>query len=44
MATDADIIEQARDYAGELVAYDEDWARALVADIEIEDQDYIERS
>lgn len=44
LATDADLIEQARDYAGELVAYDEDWARALVADIEIEDQDYIERS
>lgn len=44
LSTDGEIIESARDYAEALVAYDEQLARSLVVDIEIDDQDYIEKS
>lgn len=44
LTTDEDIIREARRYANDLVAYDEPLARALVADIETEDQEFIERS
>ncbi|HIW96595.1 MAG TPA: ATP-dependent DNA helicase RecG [Candidatus Corynebacterium gallistercoris] len=44
LADDQNIIIQARDYAEQLVAYDDALARALVVDIEVEDQEYIERS
>lgn len=43
LTEDEFIINQARDYAEELVKYDESLARALVVDIEVEEQDYIER-
>lgn len=44
LTTDGPLIEKARDYAAALVAYDEEHARQLVAGIDIEDQDFIERS
>lgn len=44
LTTDFDIIVEARRYATELVAYDEQLARSLVAGLDIEEQDYIERS
>ncbi|KAB3523302.1 DEAD/DEAH box helicase [Corynebacterium sp. zg254] len=44
LSEDGEIIEAARDYAQELVAWDAERARELVADIEIEDQEYIERA
>ena len=44
LSTDGEIIESARDYAEALVAYDEQLARSLVVDIEIDDQDYIEKN
>lgn len=43
LTEDEFIINQARDYAEALVRYDEALARALVVDIEVEEQDYIER-
>ncbi|MEY8565126.1 ATP-dependent DNA helicase RecG [Corynebacteriaceae bacterium 7-707] len=44
LATDAEIVAEARRYAEDLVAYDEALARALVADFTEGDQEYIERS
>lgn len=44
LSTDEEIIVEARRYATDMVAYDEALARSLVADIELEEQDYIERS
>lgn len=43
LTEDEFIINQARDYAEALVRFDEARARALVVDIEVEEQDYIER-
>lgn len=44
LVEDEDIIIEARRYAMELVEYDEQLARSLVANLKIEEQDYIERS
>jgi ATP-dependent DNA helicase RecG len=44
LADDAAVIEEARRYAGELVGYDTALARALVAEIADDDQEFIERS
>lgn len=44
LAEDEEIIMEARRYADDLVAYDDQLARSLVANLEIEEQDYIERS
>ncbi|RAV32336.1 ATP-dependent DNA helicase RecG [Corynebacterium heidelbergense] len=44
LAEDEDIVREARRYAEELVEYDESLARALVVNIELAEQDYIERS
>lgn len=41
---DGDIVAYARDYAEELVAFDEDLARHLVADFDLQEQDFIEKS
>lgn len=43
LASDGEIIMRAKDYAQELVAKQEELARRLVADIELEDQAYIQR-
>ncbi|WP_282939675.1 ATP-dependent DNA helicase RecG [Corynebacterium auriscanis] len=43
LTEDEFLINQAREYAEALVRYDEPLARALVVDIEVEEQDYIER-
>ena len=44
LSVDSEIVFEARRYAEELVAYDEQLARSLVADITVDDQDYIERN
>lgn len=44
LVTDGEIIVAAREYAEALVEWDSNAARELVADFDIEDQDYIERS
>ncbi|MBC2681804.1 ATP-dependent DNA helicase RecG [Corynebacterium anserum] len=44
LVEDEAIIVEARRYAHDLVAYDELLARSLVANLEIEEQEYIERS
>lgn len=44
LTEDEEIIVEARRYATELVDYDEDLARSLVAGLEIDEQEYIERS
>ena len=44
LVTDGDIIVAAREYAEALVEWNTEVARELVADFDIEDQDYIERS
>ena len=43
LASDGEIIMRAKDYARELVEKQEERARRLVADIELEDQEYIQR-
>lgn len=43
LAEDGDIVAYARDYAEQLVAFDEDRARSLVADFDLEEQDFIEK-
>ena len=44
LTTDGHIIDQARRYADDLVAHDHKLARDLVVDIDLEDQEFIERS
>ena len=44
LSVDSSIVVEARRYAEDLVAYDEPLARSLVADITVDDQEYIERS
>ncbi|WP_420099932.1 ATP-dependent DNA helicase RecG [Corynebacterium sp.] len=44
LATDGEIVAEARRYAEDLVAYDDALARALVADFTEGDREYIERS
>ncbi|WP_041631140.1 ATP-dependent DNA helicase RecG [Corynebacterium terpenotabidum] len=44
LVDDADVIAEARRYAEDLVDYDTALARALVADIDDDDQEFIERS